>query len=117
MPSNEPPLVPSFFFQPSVHRQHLHSFPTRRSSDQLPKRLLIYAFGAALGGPGVLAETRLLAQQSRIPRSEEHTSELQSPMYLVCRLLLEKKKQRSRWLDKRTPEIGPRCCSGRERIT
>src|SRR5437879_7962866 len=27
-----------------------------------------------------------------IERSEEHTSELQSPMYLVCRLLLEKKK-------------------------
>src|SRR5437762_7938725 len=27
-----------------------------------------------------------------IHRSEEHTSELQSPMYLVCRLLLEKKK-------------------------
>src|ERR1017187_10865193 len=27
----------------------------------------------------------------RIPRSEEHTSELQSPMYLVCRLLLGKK--------------------------
>src|SRR5437763_6085466 len=29
-----------------------------------------------------------------ILRSEEHTSELQSPMYLVCRLLLEKKKKR-----------------------
>src|SRR5437762_4673357 len=28
-------------------------------------------------------------------RSEEHTSELQSPMYLVCRLLLEKKKQKA----------------------
>src|SRR5437879_8597752 len=28
-----------------------------------------------------------------MPRSEEHTSELQSPMYLVVRLLLEKKKQ------------------------
>src|SRR5437879_9732037 len=27
-------------------------------------------------------------------RSEEHTSELQSPMYLVCRLLLEKKKDK-----------------------
>src|SRR5437762_6748189 len=27
-----------------------------------------------------------------LARSEEHTSELQSPMYLVCRLLLEKKK-------------------------
>src|ERR1039457_1844355 len=29
-------------------------------------------------------------------RSEEHTSELQSPCNLVCRLLLEKKKRRSR---------------------
>src|SRR5437763_8276074 len=29
-------------------------------------------------------------------RSEEHTSELQSPMYLVCRLLLEKKKTQRR---------------------
>src|SRR5690348_17966592 len=30
------------------------------------------------------------------PRSEEHTSELQSPVHLVCRLLLEKKKDRHR---------------------
>src|SRR5437762_6798397 len=30
---------------------------------------------------------------SRPRRSEEHTSELQSPMYLVCRLLLEKKRR------------------------
>src|SRR5258708_11854378 len=30
----------------------------------------------------------------RRPRSEEHTSELQSPDHLVCRLLLEKKKNR-----------------------
>src|SRR5437762_3807828 len=30
---------------------------------------------------------------SSFSRSEEHTSELQSPMYLVCRLLLEKKKK------------------------
>ena len=29
---------------------------------------------------------------SFVSRSEEHTSELQSPLYLVCRLLLEKKK-------------------------
>src|SRR5690348_17844371 len=28
------------------------------------------------------------------PRSEEHTSELQSPVHLVCRLLLEKKKKK-----------------------
>src|SRR5256885_8486045 len=32
----------------------------------------------------------------RARRSEEHTSELQSPCNLVCRLLLEKKKQRTR---------------------
>src|SRR5437763_16167212 len=33
-------------------------------------------------------------QRRRFARSEEHTSELQSPMYLVCRLLLEKKKKK-----------------------
>src|SRR5437762_8196351 len=32
----------------------------------------------------------------RARRSEEHTSELQSPMYLVCRLLLEKKKKKKK---------------------
>src|SRR5438445_3744736 len=31
-----------------------------------------------------------------LSRSEEHTSELQSRQYLVCRLLLEKKKQRTK---------------------
>src|SRR5437762_4842351 len=38
----------------------------------------------------VYRETILIALD--VERSEEHTSELQSPMYLVCRLLLEKKK-------------------------
>src|SRR5690348_17632560 len=33
------------------------------------------------------------------PRSEEHTSELQSPVHLVCRLLLEKKKKKKSALD------------------
>src|SRR3712207_7154523 len=33
-----------------------------------------------------------------VPRSEEHTSELQSRQYLVCRLLLEKKKNRKHHL-------------------
>src|SRR5437764_11523294 len=37
-------------------------------------------------------------------RSEEHTSELQSPMYLVCRLLLEKKKRKNRRRHKRQKE-------------
>src|SRR2546425_3839921 len=43
-------------------------------------------------------------------RSEEHTSELQSLAYLVCRLLLEKKKkkvsQKNRYEEKRTHEDG-----------
>src|SRR3712207_8562732 len=34
-----------------------------------------------------------LAEKRDVLRSEEHTSELQSRQYLVCRLLLEKKKQ------------------------
>src|SRR2546422_7602674 len=34
------------------------------------------------------------ASSSRAPRSEEHTSELQSRLHLVCRLLLEKKKKK-----------------------
>src|SRR6201989_8164 len=34
--------------------------------------------------------------REHVRRSEEHTSELQSPMYLVCRLLLAKKKTRRR---------------------
>src|SRR5208337_5652337 len=42
--------------------------------------LLLYSFALMAGHEG------------RLWRSEEHTSELQSPMYLVCRLLLEKKK-------------------------
>src|SRR5690348_17548223 len=40
----------------------------------------------------VLERHRLHARLD--PRSEEHTSELQSPVHLVCRLLLEKKKIR-----------------------
>src|SRR5690348_18474452 len=35
----------------------------------------------------------LARPRRRAPRSEEHTSELQSPVHLVCRLLLEKKKK------------------------
>src|SRR5438552_13613417 len=36
------------------------------------------------------------SQAAPAPRSEEHTSELQSPDHLVCRLLLEKKKKRKK---------------------
>src|SRR2546429_5825957 len=39
---------------------------------------------------------REVAKHQRTPRSEEHTSELQSRLHLVCRLLLEKKKKKLR---------------------
>src|SRR2546422_5885098 len=38
---------------------------------------------------------RFLAEEPRETRSEEHTSELQSRLHLVCRLLLEKKKKKN----------------------
>src|SRR2546427_2998188 len=44
--------------------------------------------------PGIVAEAiRGLFSTAGVKRSEEHTSELQSQSNLVCRLLLEKKKQ------------------------
>src|SRR5256885_11984442 len=50
---------------------------------------------APVRGTGALAGRHQAPMPSSIcPRSEEHTSELQSPCNLVCRLLLEKKKNR-----------------------
>src|SRR5947207_4729259 len=102
----------SFFFYCPGDLRALHSFPTRRSSD------LGGPFGAAvfetasgrLVAAGVNSVTRLqncvlhaevvaimLAQHRvRSFRSEEHTSELQSHSDLVCRLLLEKKKNKNK---------------------
>src|SRR5712672_1544561 len=45
------------------------------------------------GTPPISFGTNSSALRSGMPRSEEHTSELQSLAYLVCRLLLEKKKK------------------------
>src|SRR5437879_5430353 len=53
----------------------------------LPKFVTMYC-------PMPELKTRILVvDDDQRLRSEEHTSELQSPMYLVCRLLLEKKKK------------------------
>src|SRR3712207_8150736 len=46
----------------------------------------------AVRGLRLHAVTSSVMTTQRDPRSEEHTSELQSRQYLVCRLLLEKKK-------------------------
>src|SRR2546423_11681526 len=48
---------------------------------------------ARVGAVGREAVRHALPQRQAVRRSEEHTSELQSLAYLVCRLLLEKKKQ------------------------
>src|SRR5437879_10580310 len=49
--------------------------------------------GVRVHAQAVLVDhVHVLHSDAPLPRSEEHTSELQSPMYLVCRLLLEKKK-------------------------
>src|SRR3712207_7682475 len=45
-----------------------------------------------------LRHARALARGARALRSEEHTSELQSRQYLVCRLLLEKKRKHNQRL-------------------
>src|SRR5256885_12275321 len=50
--------------------------------------------GAGVGvGAGVASIARCAGRSTKSSRSEEHTSELQSPCNLVCRLLLEKKKK------------------------
>src|SRR5690348_17726680 len=92
----------------ATHRA-LHSFPTRRSSDlhRLGDPGVKGRPGDTRGGCTWSAERLCLANKhaavdpdavlhGRSPasdRSEEHTSELQSPVHLVCRLLLEKKNK------------------------
>src|SRR5947209_16880082 len=55
-------------------------------------------------GIWIACTKRPVTQQQVDARSEEHTSELQSRQYLVCRLLLEKKKEgRKRAVTRQTP--------------
>src|SRR5258708_9283559 len=61
----------------------MHVAPRARTAHPAQRK---YDIGSLRGGGDRLA---------KILRSEEHTSELQSPDHLVCRLLLEKKKTQS----------------------
>ena len=78
--------------------QNLAFIPTILSISFSP--LLLSSLSRLLAA-GELSQAKQLSRQALrlivalLPRSEEHTSELQSPMYLVCRLLLEKKKKYS----------------------
>src|ERR1039457_5782690 len=61
-------------------------------STLFPYTTLFRSWIAVDGGPDAAGNRR--AKWSDGTRSEEHTSELQSPCNLVCRLLLEKKKKK-----------------------
>src|SRR5437879_10908554 len=73
-----------------------NSSNSRRYGSNLPRSR---SHNRASGQPALfesLLEFDIEAERAVLiaQRSEEHTSELQSPMYLVCRLLLEKKKKK-----------------------
>src|SRR5207249_9953834 len=93
-----------FFFHCSGAHRALPSFPTRRSSDLASLALTAYGLGAVSGrvASGIVSDrigtftTIRLGYALQLVRSEEHTSELQSRFDLVCRLLLEKKKNKEK---------------------
>src|SRR5256885_3474991 len=65
----------------------------RRCCSSLPPAIGTSVVEAISGGlPRLGASLIALAARAVYPRSEEHTSELQSPCNLVCRLLLAKKR-------------------------
>src|SRR5688500_19236987 len=72
-------------------------FPTRRSSDLDTEVEPSKSTDPTSKGDSILGskarKTGGKKSKSKSTRSEEHTSELQSPCNLVCRLLLEKKKE------------------------
>src|SRR2546422_10006148 len=84
-----------FFFFLMIRRPPRSTlFPTRRSSDLAEQLKTIFR---EAGFISERARSMTVASESaksgRFQRSEEHTSELQSRLHLVCRLLLEKKKK------------------------
>src|SRR5437867_11954629 len=81
----------SFFFLMIRRPPRSTLFPYTTLFRSLPPTLLM---GGSLPAIARWVETTPEGV-SRLGRSEEHTSELQSPYDLVCRLLLEKKKKKS----------------------
>src|SRR3712207_7561531 len=69
----------------------------RPPADQHHQVPLLSAAGQPAVGKGVPEAVRVDVSDAGLRRSEEHTSELQSRQYLVCRLLLEKKMKQQRY--------------------
>src|SRR2546425_9099793 len=93
--SVRPVVIIFFFFNDTATTEIYTSFPTRRSSDLVTKFFGPSMPMAVPSGSRAERYRRNSACAMPMGRSEEHTSELQSLAYLVCRLLLEKKKQHS----------------------
>src|SRR5207248_4746926 len=76
-------------------RKHAESGQSRRLFSQSLRAISLLWGGPLCLGPRVPASRQGRRCKGRVGtvRSEEHTSELQSPYDLVCRLLLEKKKK------------------------
>src|SRR5688500_19616839 len=93
--------TPSYISTLSLH-DALPIWPTRRRAAGYAIVAIVTAVVTALA-VALLVNIFQRKQEARSPylklvRSEEHTSELQSPCNLVCRLLLEKKKKQIRAL-------------------
>src|SRR3712207_6864770 len=73
-------------------RSTLFPYTTLFRSGQAPQRLALTSPDCTCPGCRSAHESTSSCSPSAGSRSEEHTSELQSRQYLVCRLLLEKKK-------------------------
>src|SRR5437762_12088078 len=76
-----------------------HRAPTsldRTARGPPPSEDAFWAAGRPARYPAAAWGSASAQLQAAAGRSEEHTSELQSPMYLVCRLLLEKKKKKKK---------------------
>src|SRR5256885_10219519 len=82
-------------FRSQDGNEQVHS--SRIAHSAASKRRLT-AYGRVVAGQRFAQRRRVKAARigRREQRSEEHTSELQSPCNLVCRLLLEKKNRRQR---------------------
>src|SRR3712207_7470219 len=76
----------------TLFRSSRGGVPTLSSAADAPRRSSPNAMPGWRAGSRTRGGSEYIAGLSRA-RSEEHTSELQSRQYLVCRLLLEKKKQ------------------------
>src|SRR5258708_28859122 len=85
------PTPPPFFFNDTATTE----IYTLSLHDALPILTPRIWFANRTGSLTTFLTNDFWSADSSGLRSEEHTSELQSPDHLVCRLLLEKKKQRS----------------------